>query len=343
VPRRLRLGVFLAAQYPAGNDAAAGVAEHVEQVALARELGFSSVMAGQHFLSDPYQMAQPMPLLARMAAEADGITIGPGVLLLPLLNPLQVAEELATLDAITGGRAVLGAGIGYRDVELAAFGVTDRPAGVFEAKLQVVRDLLAGEEVTASGPGYELRGARLTLVPPRPVPVWVAANRDVAVRRAARVGDAWLMNPHTTLDELERQHAVFGAARAEAGLPAPAEVPALREVCVAPTDEEAMLVAARHLQGKYASYVAWGQSDVMPDGDTLRRAWEELTAGGRFVIGSPQTAGRMLAEHAQRAGITHLVCRMQWPGMEQELVLRSMRLLAEEALPAAGLTLDRPV
>jgi len=313
-----------------------------EQVGLARELGFASVMAGQHFLSDPYQMAQPIPLLARVAADAAGMQVGPGVLLLPLLNPLAVAEDIATLDAITGGRALLGVGIGYRDVELAAFGVTEKPSAVFARKLDLVQRLLAGEEVTASGPGYVLEGARLALRPDRPVPVWVAANRDVAVRRAARVGDAWLMNPHTTLDELERQHRVFVATREEAGLPVPEEVPALREVCVAPTDEEAMLLAGRHLAGKYAAYVDWGQSDVMPDGDTLRKAWKELTEGGRFIIGSPETAGRMLAEHAERAGITHLICRMQWPGMEQEPVLRSMRLLVEEALPASGLSLDRP-
>jgi alkanesulfonate monooxygenase SsuD/methylene tetrahydromethanopterin reductase-like flavin-dependent oxidoreductase (luciferase family) len=342
VPRQLRLGLFLAAQYPEGRDAREGIAELVEQVALARELGFASVMAGQHFLSAPYQMAQPVPLLSRVAAEAEGMTLGPGVQLIPLLNPLQVAEEMATLDAISGGRAVLGVGIGYRDVEFAGFGVTGKPSAAFEGKLDVVKRLLAGEAVTASGPGYALDGARLALRPSRRVPVWVAANRDVAVRRAARVGDAWFMNPHTTLDELERQHRVFVGEREDAGLPVPTEVPAMREVCVAPTDEEAMFVAGRFLQGKYAAYVDWGQSDVMPDGDTLRRAWEELTAGGRFIIGSPETAGRMLAEHAERAGTTHLVCRMQWPGMEQELVLRSIRLLVEEALPASGLSLDRP-
>jgi alkanesulfonate monooxygenase SsuD/methylene tetrahydromethanopterin reductase-like flavin-dependent oxidoreductase (luciferase family) len=342
VPRPLRLGLFLAAQYPSGHDAAEGIAGHVEQVALARDLGFSSVMAGQHFLSDPYLMAQPLPLLARLAAEAPGLRFGPGVLLLPLLNPLQVAEEIATLDAITGGRALLGVGIGYRQVELDGFGIEEKPVRAFTAKLDVVRRLLAGEEVTSAGPGWSLQGARLTLRPKQPVPVWVAANRDAAVRRAARVGDAWLMNPHTTLDELERQHGVFQAAREEAGLPAIQEVPAIREVCVAPTDEEAMTIAARYLQGKYDAYVDWGQSDVMPDGDTLRQAWEGLTAGGRFLIGSPQTVGRMLREHAERAGITHLLCRVQWPGMEQELVLRSMRLLAEEALPASGLQLEAP-
>jgi alkanesulfonate monooxygenase SsuD/methylene tetrahydromethanopterin reductase-like flavin-dependent oxidoreductase (luciferase family) len=156
------------------------------------------------------------------------------------------------------------------------------------------------------------------------------------------MGDAWFLNPHTTLDELERQMGVFAAAREEAGRPPVTEVPALRELCVAPTDEEAMAVAARHLQSKYAAYVEWGQSDVMPEGDTLRRAWEELTAGGRFIIGSPETCGRLIAEHVERVGVTHLVCRAQWPGMEQELVLRSLRLLAEGALPAAGLELDRP-
>jgi alkanesulfonate monooxygenase SsuD/methylene tetrahydromethanopterin reductase-like flavin-dependent oxidoreductase (luciferase family) len=338
----VRLGLFLAAQYPDGLDAREGIAQHVEQVRLARELGFSSVMAGQHFLSDPYQMAQPVPLLSRMAAEAEGMRLGPGVLLLPLLNPLAVAEEIATLDAITGGRAILGVGIGYRQVELDGFGVTEKPVDVFRAKLDVIGRLLAGEEVTAEGHGYRLEGARLTLRPAQPVPVWVAANRDVAVRRAARVGDAWLMNPHTTLDELERQAGVFARAREEAGRPPVTEVPALREVCVAPSDEEAMLVAGRYLQGKYAAYVDWGQSEVMPEGDTLRKAWQELTEGGRFIIGSPETAGRMLAEHAERAGTTHLICRLQWPGMEQDLVLRSMRLLVEEALPASGLTLDRP-
>jgi alkanesulfonate monooxygenase SsuD/methylene tetrahydromethanopterin reductase-like flavin-dependent oxidoreductase (luciferase family) len=338
----VRLGLFLAAQYPAGRDPREGIADHVEQVRLGRELGFSSVMAGQHFLSDPYQMAQPVPLLSRLAAEAEGMLLGPGVLLLPLLNPLAVAEEISTLDAITGGRAVLGVGIGYRQVELDGFGVTGKPSEVFRAKLDVIQRLLAGEQVTAQGAGYTLEGAHLTLRPAEPVPVWVAANRDVAVRRAARLGDAWLMNPHTTLDELERQAGVFALAREEAGREPVREVPALREVCVAATDEEAMLVAGRYLQGKYAAYVDWGQSEVMPEGDTLRKAWQELTEGGRFIIGSPETCGRMLAEHAERAGVTQLICRMQWPGMEQELVLRSMRLLVQEALPASGLTLDRP-
>src|SRR3954471_11524910 len=97
-----------------------------EQVRLARELGFDDVSAGQHFLSQPYQMLQPVPLLARIAAEAGEMRICSGILLLTLLNPVEVAEHAATLDAIKGGRFVLGLGLGYRQEQNDAFGLPAR-------------------------------------------------------------------------------------------------------------------------------------------------------------------------------------------------------------------------
>ena len=330
----IRLGVFLSGQHPPELSATAAVRDHLEQVALARELGLDSVWAGQHFLSHPFQMFQSVPLLARMAAEAEGMTVGAAILLLTLLNPVEAAENVATLDAIAGGRFVLGVGFGYRAVENAAFGVRSRRADLFERKLDVVRRLLAGESVTASGDGFELEDAKLALVPERPPPVWIAANSDQAVRRAARLGDAWFVNPHTRLDELERQMQLFHEERAAHDLPAPEITPVLKEVCVAATDEQAMEVARPYLKNKYDAYVEWGQSDVLPPTDTLRREFEELTAGSRFVLGSPETCAAILADHIDRLGADHFVCRLQWPGMPQHQVLNSMRLLAQEVLPA---------
>ena len=330
----VRLGVFLSGQHPPELAATAAVRDHLEQVALARELGLDSVWAGQHFLSHPFQMFQSVPLLARMAAEAEGMTVGVAILLLTLLNPVEAAENVATLDAIAGGRFVLGVGFGYRSVENAAFGVRSRRADLFERKLDVVRRLLAGEAVTASGDGFELQDAKLALVPGRPPPVWIAANSDQAVRRAARLGDAWFVNPHTRLDELERQMRLFEQERSAHGLPVPDTTPVLKEVCVAATDEQAIEIARRYLKNKYDAYVEWGQSDVLPPTDTLRREFEELTGGGRFVLGSPETCAAILADHIDRLGADHFVCRVQWPGMPQQQVLRSMRLLAQEVLPA---------
>jgi alkanesulfonate monooxygenase SsuD/methylene tetrahydromethanopterin reductase-like flavin-dependent oxidoreductase (luciferase family) len=321
----VRLGLFLAAQYPADDDPVRRHEELLEQVRLARELGFDSVFCGQHFLSQPFQMLQSMPLLGRVAAEARGMTVGTGILLLTLLNPVEAAENAATLDVLTGGRFVLGVGLGYREEENAAFGLGDRRIRVFEEKLEVVRRLLEGEAVTASGPGYRLEEARLSLRPvqrPRP-PIWMAANNDAAVRRAARLADTWFVNPHSTVDELARQVELF---RAERGTPV-AELPAIREACVAPTDEEALAIARPFLDRKYRAYVDWGQSEVMPEGDTLRREWEELRRG-RFVVGSPETAAREIAAHRDRLGITHLVFRVQWPGLAQEHALRTLELIA---------------
>jgi alkanesulfonate monooxygenase SsuD/methylene tetrahydromethanopterin reductase-like flavin-dependent oxidoreductase (luciferase family) len=334
----IRLGVFLSGQHPPGAPAAAAVREHLEQVALARELGLSSVWAGQHFLSHPFQMFQSVPLLARMAAEAEGMTVGTAIVLLSLLNPVEVAENAATLSAIAAGDFVLGVGFGYRAVENDAFGVSrirkEERAALFERKLDVVRRLLAGEAVSTAGEGFALSEARLALVPDHPPPVWMAANSDRAVRRAARLADAWFVNPHSRLDELERQMRIFREERASAGRPAPTAGPVLKEVCVAATDEAALEIARPYLKGKYDAYVEWGQSEVLPPGDTLRREFAELTAGGRFVLGSPATCVEILADHVIRLGVDHFVCRLQWPGMPQRDVLSSMRLLAQEVLPA---------
>lgn len=327
----MRYGLFVAAQHPAGEDPAARLAEHLEQVRFVRDVGFHSVVAGHHYLSAPYQMLQPVPLLARLAAESGDLRLVAGILLLPLLNPLDVAEQAATLDVLAGGRFVLGVGLGYRDEENAAFDLPPERVRVFREKLDVVRRLLEGEEVTASGHGYRLEGARLTLRPiqrPRP-PIWMAANSDAAVRRAARLADTWYVNPHTTLAEVERQLALFRAERGSE----PEELPLMREACVAPTDEEALALAQPYLAPKYAAYVDWGQSDVLPPSDTLRQEWNELRAG-RFVLGSPETAAAQIRA-LRDLGVTELVLRVQWPGMPHRAAMRTLELLASDVLPHA--------
>ena len=327
----MRFGLFVSAQHPTGDDPAARLAEHVEQVRFVRDAGFHSVFAGQHFLPAPFQMLQPVPLLARLAGEAGEMRVGAGILLLPLLNPIEVAEQAATLDVLTGGRFVLGVGLGYRAVENAAFGVPEARVRVFREKLDVVRRLLEGDEVTAEGHGYRLERA---LLAPRPVqsprpPIWMAANGDAAVRRAARLADTWFVNPHASLAEVERQLGLFRAERGSE----PDELPMLREACVAPTDDEAFRIARPHLARKYETYVDWGQSDVLPPTDTLRQGWDTLHAG-RFLLGAPATVLAQI-DALRTTGVTELVLRVQWPGFPQRDAMRTLELLAGEVVPRA--------
>lgn len=124
----MQFGLLLANQHLPGTPVAERFAETIEQVRLARELGFDMLAFGQHFLSSEFQMLQPAIAAARLAAEAGTMRIGMTIYLLPLLNPVAVAEEAAALDVVTGGRFVFGVGLGYREVEDEAFGVGQRGA-----------------------------------------------------------------------------------------------------------------------------------------------------------------------------------------------------------------------
>ncbi len=331
----MRFGIFLNVQQPPDVPPGQIIDEALAQTRLARDLGFDIVTAGQHFLTQPFQMVQLVPLLARVAAEAGDMRVATGILLLPLLNPVEVAENAVALDAITDGRLVLGFGLGYRAVEDAAFGLEGRRVRVFLDKLDVVRRLLEGDVVTAEGPGYRLDEVRLAMRPvqrPRP-PIWIAANNDTAVVRAARHADAWFANPHSRLAELERQFALYRQTRVDAGLPEAGEYVLMKELYVGIDDAAAEREARPFLEPKYQAYVQWGQSEVLPETDTLDREWAELRSGGRFILGGPDRCVEELQDHIDRLGLTTLICRFGWPGLPGDLVLASMRRAAEQVFP----------
>jgi len=328
-------GLQISVQHVPDESQAARFAEHLEQVRLARAVGFASVWASQHYLSDPFTYFQPIPTLARVAAEADGMTLGTGCLLLPLHQPVDVAESLATLDVITGGRLVVGIGLGYRDVENRALGHDPKSrVGRLMEGLEILERLWMGEPVRYAGTHFALDDVRISMRPlqrPRPR-IWLAANADGAVRRAARLGDTWLMNPHSTLGTLERQLRLFRETRRALGRPPAADVPLIRECCVADDADAARAEGRRFLEGKYRAYRTWEQDKALPEGETFDDAFDEL-ARDRFVLGEPKAVRDELARYRERLGVTTMIFRLQWPGMDQRSVLRSIRLLGEQVLP----------
>lgn len=331
----MRFGLALAVQHRPADSQPARFQEHVEQVRLARAVGFDSIWASQHYLAAPNTYFQPIPTLARLAGEAESMTLGTGVLLLPLLHPVDVAEQLATLDVITGGRFVFGAGLGYRDVENRAMGLDPRTrVGRLEEGVELITRLWSGEPVTYEGRHFSVRDVRIsmpTVQRPRP-PIWFAANLDAGVRRAARLADAWLMNPHTALDQLERQLRLFHAERRRLGRPPAAEIPIAKECYLAPQRAAAVAEARPFLEGKYRAYRQWGQDQALPEGEQWSEDFAEL-ARDRFILGDPAVVREDIIRHRERLGVTTMTFRVQWPGMAQDRVLRSIRLLGEQVLP----------
>jgi alkanesulfonate monooxygenase SsuD/methylene tetrahydromethanopterin reductase-like flavin-dependent oxidoreductase (luciferase family) len=326
--------VFLTHQQPPGRDPRAALDEQLALVRTARDLGFDSVFAGQHHLAESLTHIQPLPWLARLAADAGAMRVGAGIHLLALHNPVDSAEAYAGLDVVCRGRSIFGVGLGYRDVEYDAFGIAraDRIRR-FEENLRIVTALWSGEPVHADLPWCRLDGVRATTRPvasPRP-PIWMAANSDAAVRRAARLADTWMINPHATATTVRRQLEMFRAERAAAGHGPATELPLLREIFCASTRERAMELSRPHLAAKYAVYADWGQDKVMPETDTFRIGYEEL-ASDRFVIGSPQDCLDALMPWRE-LGVNHFIFRTDWAGMPVADARGSLELLGTEVAP----------
>src|SRR6201996_288868 len=252
----MKVGLFINTQYPEDVDVPAQIPALVEQVRVARDAGFASLWFPHHWLTEPMQMLQIMPAMAFLAAEAKGMLIGPNILILPLLNPMHVAEEAATLDVLTGGNYVLGAGLGYREPEFTAFGISlAERAGRFAESVTLMRKLWAGGKITHEGKFFTVRDAGISVKPVRPdgPPIYIAGLVDSAVRRAARIGDAWLIANASSIQEITPQMKPYRAALEEFGRP-PLEFPIARECYVGTSHRTAFDECRDALVYKYAAY-----------------------------------------------------------------------------------------
>jgi alkanesulfonate monooxygenase SsuD/methylene tetrahydromethanopterin reductase-like flavin-dependent oxidoreductase (luciferase family) len=336
IRRHIRASLFITNQALVGADVRKAFEDQLKLCRAVRDGGWHSVIVGQHFLSDTFTHLQPIPFLARLAAESGELRLGIGISLLALLNPVEIAETYASLDVISGGRLIFGVGLGYRDVEYAAFGVnTAERVERFEHNLEVVLSLWRGDIVDVDLPWCHLERQHLALRPlqqPRP-PLWMAANSDAAVKRAARLADSWFINPHATRTTIARQLAIYRQARLDAGkLTDPPELPLMREVFCAPTRAEALALAGPYLAQKYGVYASWGQDKVLPDHDSFIRPLDDLTSD-RFVLGSPEECLSELLDWRDQLGVDHFVIRTDWAGMPIEVAMGSLRLLTDEVLP----------
>ena len=140
------------------------------------------------------------------------------------------------------------------------------------------------------------------------------------------------MNPHAKLATLERQLSLFRAARRELGRPPAIETPLIKECYVAPETTTAVTEAATFLGPKYQAYRRWEQDKALPAGESFDASFAEL-ARDRFIIGDPGRVIEEIMRYQARLGVTTLIFRVQWPGMDQEKVLRSIRLLGQKVLP----------
>jgi alkanesulfonate monooxygenase SsuD/methylene tetrahydromethanopterin reductase-like flavin-dependent oxidoreductase (luciferase family) len=331
----MRFGLLLTAVHDGEAPAELQLREHLELTEMAVGYGFDLVMVGQHFLPEGLRYYQPVPYLAWLGTAFPTIRVGTGVMLLPLMRPIDAAEQIATLDVVTGGRVVFGIGLGYTDREFQVLAIpkAERVRRLVDG-LGLVRSLWSGERTEHHGVFGDFvieRPAVLPVQRPHP-PVWLAAQAAAAVRRAARIADAWYPPPFLSHDELRRMAALHGAERAAAGRPPATVMPIRREVFIAGTVGEAQAEAAPYAVARTSTYLAWGLQGEM-GGQTAMHSERSGNLGRRFLLGPPERIADELLSLEAEIGMTDFVYRCQWPGMPFGQTKDQLRRFGEEVIP----------
>lgn len=306
--------------------------EHLDgllrQVHAATAAGFTLLSMGQHYVYGDTRWLQPIPTLARLAAEiGPDVQLATTVLIAPLYHPVALAEDLATLDIVTEGRLVVGLGLGYRQAEFAALHV---PFGSrvrrFEELIATMRLLWTQSEVTTDGPIWPLDRVTPHLYPrQRPTPpIWIGAHASVGVRRSARLGDAWPISPRMPLDEVRRLLGEYFEYRDQFGRPRGPQ-PIRREIVLGTSQADAAETFTARTQHRFAIYSAHGR-DTVPG---MSAGGDEVTAA---IVGTPAAVRAQLRNLAQSLPVDPVIVRAQWPGMSVAEIEEYLAELGEEVV-----------
>jgi alkanesulfonate monooxygenase SsuD/methylene tetrahydromethanopterin reductase-like flavin-dependent oxidoreductase (luciferase family) len=328
----MEVGIILS-DLPTRMPAAEHFDSILRQAEAAQRNGMTYVMLGQHFLFPGSRWLQPVPLLARLAGELDpSVRLATSVMLAPLYHPVLLAEELATLDIVSGGRLTVGLGTGYVPEEFEALGVPfEERVPRLEECVALLEALWGNDRVTFEGRFWTLRDAPVHLRPvqtPRP-PLWIGAIGRAGVRRAARIGDAWLITPTAAADDVVAMVELFAAERAELGKPMGPQ-PLRREIVVGRDLADASNKAAAMGREWYQNMVDIGSPRFGPGGELA--TIEDFVLTG-FVVGSAEDCVREIRGIGDRVPVDPVVTRAHWPGMSTEQAVAYIDSLGEELVP----------
>lgn len=330
-------GLLTAQRHPADRRTWPEIyAEAVELAVLAEELGFDSVWTSEHHFFDDGYLASQMPVLAAIASRTDRIRLGPCVVLLPLYEPLHLAEEVVAVDLLSGGRLIFGAGLGWREEELAAYGVASgERVSRLVSTLGFLRDAWAGRTVSAR---VDAPAVFVTPAPARPggPPVWLAAMVTASAERAGRLAEGFVatkVDP-STLGRLEE--AALEGRRAAGRDGEPITVAVHHPVFAWRGDD-----AWRHVE-PFLHYMDWKYDDMTPAWGRAPGGVMPPTVGASrradlqraSLWGSPECVAEGITRYADAVGgELHFIARSFFPGMDPGIQRESMRIFADEVIP----------
>jgi alkanesulfonate monooxygenase SsuD/methylene tetrahydromethanopterin reductase-like flavin-dependent oxidoreductase (luciferase family) len=301
--------------------------------------GLDSVWVSEHHFVDDAYLPSLLPMCAAIAARTRRVRVGTALLLAPLHDPVRVAEDAAIVDLISGGRLVLGLGLGWRAEEFEALGIplASRVPRLLAA-VEVLRQAWSGDLVRG-GHGVSYPG-----MPVRPLPaqrggppLWIGALTEPAIRRAGRVADGF-MATEVTPGGLREQAALVEKERARRPPTGPFTISVHLPTFVWDGPGAWDLIRDHH------RYVAWKYEDMdaargragAPAPPPPLHPGEEEQLRASIVMGTPDEVAQQIDEYRRAAGgDLHYIARLYFPGLPWEIQQRTLRLFAEQVIPRA--------
>jgi len=328
---RLRLGVAYDFRNPPGSPHSNTelYAQILDQVQLVDELGFELCWLTEHHFVDDGYLPAFAPVAGAIAARTKRVRISTDIALLPFHHPLRLAEDLAVLDNLSGGRMELGVGMGYAAHEFAAFGVpkAQRVSRTEEA-VTILRQAWSAGPVRFRGKRYAFDGVDVFPKPAQPggIPLWMAAQSEAGARRAGALGLNLLPQgtPAHTLAPWRRALADHGhdASTRRIGIIRPWLV----------TDDRArdwpvIRAGERYKLERYREWAATSGDSVSDFADPARipQTW---------IVGAPEQVARELGAFVREHGFTDVVTWAAPPGVPPAQLNRSLERFAREVAPA---------
>lgn len=315
---------------------------HLDLIADSEKMGYDDAwLTEHHFVDDGYSPSL-LPIAAAVAARTTHIRIGTFLVLLPLHNPVRIAEDTATVDLISNGRFELGVGLGYRPGEFDDQGISSSTRGARMTEgVEIIKRLLSGESVTYDGKFSKLKDIKI--VPPalqRPhPPIWMGAIAPKAIERAARMGFHFQAVGPSAMDKMYDEN-----LRKYGRDPAEYNIAQLRAVFVAKSRSEAWELAAKPLHYMASCYAQWFAEAGDQPGD--EKAMEGIASvdemikkqsfsffGEDAIVGTPADAAEMIDDYTKKGRLTHMVCATALPGLHPMHIRTSMGLFAKEVIP----------
>jgi alkanesulfonate monooxygenase SsuD/methylene tetrahydromethanopterin reductase-like flavin-dependent oxidoreductase (luciferase family) len=305
----------------------------LDNVSHAESVGFDDVwLSEHHFAADGYC---PSPLVAgaAIAARTRRLVIGQSVLLLPLHNPLRIAEDGAVVDLISGGRFLLGVGLGYRDVEFQVLGVDRKHrAGILEEAVAVIKQAWMEPQVRFHGRHFDYDGVPVRPQPhqkPRPE-IWVGGLTQPAVHRAARIADGLIAGGRRAFKWYVEG---LGAAGRDATRPRVAGLPLYQFVDDDP--ERLRHQLAPHLLSFHNTVVRWFHEagQAMPTGDREAQTIDDLAQDGRYAFTTPEDCARQIVEYVADVPLERYYILASLPGLDPAVAARWIDTFGRRVVP----------